>query len=137
MRKEIGMVENSALYQKLPFYEGEEEKLLTFSGAEGYSITVYNREELDELAYSVSLKSWVMQLAAELLYTIWLTVRLLSYWTLITRVCMHPRKLGMSSKPLKKSSNVQRVLNSVSIRRTSAATSPTRTTNKNNLHPAS
>lgn len=35
MRKEIGMVENSALYQKLPFYEGEEEKLLTFCGAEG------------------------------------------------------------------------------------------------------
>lgn len=53
MRKEIGMVENSALYQKLPFYEGEEEKLLTFCGAEGYAITVYNREELDELAYKV------------------------------------------------------------------------------------
>ena len=164
MRKEIGMVENSALYQKLPFYEGEEEKLLTFCGAEGYAITVYNREELDELAYKVHasnnlsaltrkeffelrandrkahvrlVKSWVMQLAVELLCTIWLTVKLLSYWTPITRECMHPRKLGMSSKPLEKSSNVQRVLNSVSIRHTYAATSPTRTTNKNNLHPAS
>lgn len=51
MSKEIGFVYNKAKKQKLPYFYGEEEKILSFATNPDYQIRIFADEGLDELAY--------------------------------------------------------------------------------------
>ena len=55
--REIGFVYNKAKEQRIPYFIGEEEKILSFAGNPDLEVRIFADEELDELAYAVSVNS--------------------------------------------------------------------------------